>query len=277
MQAYKDKAPQNPGLIFDRFAPDWGRDSDKEAKKKGLQAVIASHEKTDTKLLSEWQARWKAVAAVAHAEPFTLKTDWRFVAGVGTKGPLETGFTFHRYGFPILPGSSVKGVARAFAISWYAEQMGKEDEINKLVEILSEEKEADFEKKFKQQFPEGNSEAGKNLRVIFGTTGMAGGAIFFDAIPAQNPQLELDLVNPHYPDYYRDSSGHTPPTDWQSPIPSYFLTVAPHQEFCFAVGWRGKFDEDAETNRNQAVNLLKHGLRQLGAGAKTSAGYGYFT
>ena len=50
-----------------------------------------------------------------HGNPRSLKTEWRCIAGLGRKGPLEVGFTFNRYGFPILPGSSLKGIARAYA------------------------------------------------------------------------------------------------------------------------------------------------------------------
>ncbi|MCS7289320.1 MAG: type III-B CRISPR module RAMP protein Cmr6 [Roseiflexus sp.] len=95
--------------------------------------------------------------------------------------------------------------------------------------------------------------------------------MFFDAVPTGSPTLELDVMNPHFPDYYQSKE---PPTNWQSPIPVYFLTVAPGTEFAFAVGWRGA-QVDGKL-RNKAVQWLKRGLTELGAGAKTNAGYGYF-
>ncbi len=284
----KTTQPKNIGLIFDRFVEqDWSANQDKEAKKNGLQNVLSYKErdkpeilhKPDGKLLTEWIARWTEIAQKANAgEPFQMKTDWRFVTGLGRKGPLETGFTFHRYGFPILPGSSVKGVARAYALFWLYEQVGKNEQIEAgdlrgLIEILEEESGEKFEKKFKEAYKNTNPEVGHNLRAIFGTKAEAGRAIFFDAIPAEVPELKLDIVNPHYPDYYRDGKA---PTNWQSPIPSYFLTVAPGQAFLFAVGWHGRFDEAAKNHRDMAVRTLRSALQHLGAGAKTSAGYGYF-
>lgn len=238
------KGVTNPGLIFDRFAPRWSRGGE-NAKKQGLERVARA--KGDASLLREWNARWEACARAACAEPFALQTDWRFVAGLGRKGPLEVGFTFHRYGFPILPGSSVKGIARASALSLHG----------------VEESDADFIAIFGRAPERGEDES----------VAQAGSAVFFDAIPAHVPKLELDVMNPHFPKYYQ---GEAPPTDWQSPIPVYFLTVAPKSEFRFAIGWRGALDDEGRRRRDLATQWLISGLTELGAGAKTNAGYGYF-
>jgi len=240
-------SPQNAGLVFDRFAPDWGVDSDKEAKKKALKEVQEAAKRADGNLLKASNRRWEATVRASGAEPFALKTDWRFVAGLGRKGPLEVGFTFHRYGFPILPGSGVKGIARAYA--WLVE--GRRETDPDFVAILGRASEG----------------AGDD------TGALSGGAIFFDAVPVELPKLELDVINPHYPEYYQ---GKEPPTNWQSPVPVYFLTVAPGTPFRFAVGWRWSLDDETRRLRDLAQDWLMKGLVQLGAGAKTSAGYGYF-
>jgi CRISPR-associated protein Cmr6 len=52
--------------------------------------------------------------------------------------------------------------------------------------------------------------------------------------------------------------------------------VAPGTEFRFAVGWRRPLDDEARKLRDLAKEWLTEGLMELGAGAKTSAGYGYF-
>ncbi|MGQ9556095.1 MAG: type III-B CRISPR module RAMP protein Cmr6 [Anaerolineae bacterium] len=249
---HKGKSPQNPGLIFDRFVQNWGASrDDKEAKKRAWEEIVATAKKADPQLLKAWNARWEQTVRQAQATPFALRTDWRFVAGMGRKGPLEVGFTFHRYGFPILPGSSVKGIARAWAT---------------LVEKLNEKDAPDFVTIFGRA-----PEKGEDPQVA-----QAGQAVFFDAIPATLPTLKLDIMNPHFPDYYQDEKGRTPPTDWQSPVPIYFLTVAPNTEFRFAVGWRGPLDAERSRLRGLAERWLWNGLTHLGAGAKTSAGYGFF-
>jgi len=244
-QKHWAKSPQNPGLIFNRFAPDWKERS--TLKKDGLETVLRAAEKVDSTLLAAWNGRWEVTVRNATADPFSLRTDWRFIAGLGRKGPLEVGFTFHRYGFPILPGSSVKGIARAYA--WLIEERRESD--------------PDFCGIFGRAPQKGEDEK----------VARSGSAVFFDAVPARLPKLELDIMNPHYPKYYQ---GQEPPTDWQSPVPVYFLTVAPNAEFRFAVGWRGTLNNDTRRLRDLAKDWLTKGLTELGAGAKTSAGYGYF-
>lgn len=249
---HRARPAQNAGLIFDRFAPDLSvqglpkREQD-ALKKTGLKAVQQAAERADGTLLQWWNGRWEAGVRAAHAEPFPLKTDWRLIAGLGRKGPLEVGFTFHRYGFPILPGSSVKGIARSYA--WLIEERREAD--------------PDFIAIFGRAPKEGEDDALAQI----------GAAVFFDAIPGRLPRLDLDIMNPHYPKYYQ---GNEPPTDGQNPIPVYFLTVAPNTEFRFAVGWRGPLDETGRRQQALARDWLMRGLTRLGAGAKTSAGYGYF-
>jgi CRISPR-associated protein Cmr6 len=274
-QKHRSKSPQNPGLIFDRFAPDWGSSTDKEAKKKAFQEVEGAAKRVDTPLLSAWGARWEATVRNTNADPFSLRTDWRFIAGLGRKGSLEAGFTFHRYGFPMLPGSSVKGIARAWALVSLATAL-ESDRLDNLDKTLSVDEEKKFSDAFKQTYPQASQQnytLAREFRMLFGTTNAAGCAVFFDATPARLPKLELDIMNPHYPKYYQ---GKEPPTDSQSPIPVYFLTVAPNTEFRFAVGWRGPLDDETHRLRNLAKEWLIGGLTELGAGAKTSAGYGYF-
>ena len=215
----------------------------------------------------------------AQAVAFTLRTDWRLVTGLGRKGPLEVGFTFHRYGFPILPGSSLKGLARAWGLLRVAEALDVAD-LGRLDAALSQDDNEKFEKEWPAlaQAPKSAAVARRTAdgwRELFGTTANAGRAVFLDAIPAAAavPTLDLDIMNPHYPKYYQ---GFEAPTDSQNPIPVYFLTVAADTEFQFAVGWRGSLDEHAKSYRRTAQTWLRQGLLNLGAGAKTSAGYGYF-
>lgn len=181
-----------------------------------------------------------------------LETQWRFVTGLGAPHPLENGFTFDRAaGVPYLPGSSVKGVARAGA-ELHRDGAG------------SAEQRAALQKTIDRIFgPEGD-EAKNNPAV--------GSVIFFDAYPTKWPKLEPDIMNPHYQDYYT-SKGNTPPADYLDPVPIFFLTVAPRTAFRFMVGPRAG---DVQADATQALQWLKDGLQALGAGAKTAAGYGAF-
>jgi CRISPR type III-B/RAMP module RAMP protein Cmr6 len=117
---------------------------------------------------------------------------------------------------------------------------------------------------------------------------------FYDAVPrpGQRDILLPDVINPHYPRYY-NSTGEISPSDDQNPNPIFFLTVSPEIEICFpfrieekpAAPYRDPAEEERARNlgdvqNQQLLELVRSwitkGLGELGAGAKTSSGYGYF-
>lgn len=278
-RAVKGRGPLNAGLVFDRFVANWGdpfdpqsrRDRREGPKGEAWRELVEAGKGVDADLLTACLQRWQAVVERARGRPFALRTDWRLVTGLGRGGPLEVGFTFSRHGFPILPGSGLKGVARAWGLREVARAAGVK-ELGKVERVLSAAD--DWEKEWREQLGEMDiPNSALAFRLIFGTTAKAGGAIFFDGLTRTAPELKLDIMNPHYPRYYR---GEGPPSDDQNPVPVNFLTVAPGSEFVFAVGWRGRWDDEARKRRQQAEDWLRQGLLKLGAGAKTSAGYGYF-
>lgn len=227
------KRCKNPGLLFERYIGyllGWRLDDKRTSpKKEALEQIRLT--RVDERLIECYATRWRAM--VGDAIVLEGNPQWRFLTGLGRKGPLEVGFTFHRlYGFPIIPGSGLKGLTRAHA---------------SLVEKLSE--------------------SDPRFVRVFGSQERQGQVIFFDAIPAEPPTLELDVMNPHYPDYYQ---GDEPPANWQSPQPVFFLTVGAKSRFWFAVGG------DDEEAKGLAARWLQAALESLGVGAKTSAGYGYW-
>ncbi|MCX7606580.1 MAG: type III-B CRISPR module RAMP protein Cmr6, partial [Bacteroidia bacterium] len=162
----------------------------------------------------------------------------RLVIGLGGADVREVGFTLHRHGFPYIPASSLKGLARAAA------------------ELIAKASE-------------------KEIHRVFGWSpdpaqkieeGQIGKAVFWDAFPLPNQAslLELDVLNPHFPDYYR-TEGTEPPSEWQSPIPIFFLAVPAGTKFIFCIS-----GEEQE----KAWDWLHTGLTEMGAGAKTTLGYG---
>jgi CRISPR type III-B/RAMP module RAMP protein Cmr6 len=108
---------------------------------------------------------------------------------------------------------------------------------------------------------------------VFGSTERAGSVIFFDAIPLEVPKFQLDIMNPHYPNYY-DKRGkfQNPPADWESPNPVFFLTVT-ETPYRFAIAARS---EQGNRLLDLAEKWLKGALADLGIGAKTSADYGFW-
>jgi hypothetical protein len=110
-------------------------------------------------------------------------------------------------------------------------------------------------------------------RFLFGTTEEAGAIIFHDAWLCPETlcdALKLDVLTPHHPEWQLNK---VPPTDFDSPIPVPFLSVA--GTFRIRVSWNGPpghLQEQAWTSL--ALQLLQEALSKWGVGGKTSSGYG---
>jgi CRISPR-associated protein Cmr6 len=245
---------QNAGLWYDKFCNKWrqekgywtlqaGHGNRTDPPKLQWIKTLAGKNTGDTSLISEMVNRRAAMVYALGGQLRVFATDWRFVTGLGREHPVENGFAWHHtLGTAYLPGSSVKGLVRAWA------REGEEDETNK-----------------------------EAIDRIFGPANgkkQAGSIIFFDALPLSPVQLEADVMTPHYSQYYKKDNHNLPPGDWMSPEPIQFLTVAEGQEFLFALAPRRPDDEgDVEL----AATWLEAALAWLGAGAKTAAGYGRFS
>lgn len=109
---------------------------------------------------------------------------------------------------------------------------------------------------------------------------------FFDVVPDCGSALRVDIVNPHYRDYYQ---GEQPPGDWGTPAPVFFLTLPPKTRFTFLVrfqpplSWPAEvraFFQEQERGTPRWKNLLaaafEFAWEWQGFGAKTSIGYGRF-
>ncbi len=197
-----------------------------------------------------FETRKRLMENIGMAFPMTTAT--RLVFGMGYEHPTEIGFMFDwTSGLPIMPGSSLKGIA--------------------LRTIEYEREEAkDNEKAEKEEF--------KNK--IFGSPKDGGGdIIFFPAYPCveeNKPFLELDVMTPHYQPYYSDPKKEKPPADWYSPIPLHFLTVPKDIRYCFRIANRKNLKDTKSPLLPEAKRILKSALTEFGVGAKTAVAYGYF-
>lgn len=204
-------------------------------------------------------------------EQFDLKLQWRLIVGLGASHPQETSMILHHiFGIPYIPGSALKGVSRHYMIWKLVDE--NEEELNlrlcksNFAELLKELNKA-LEKEENLTVSVGNISF-KDLIHIFGTQNRQGKIIFFDAYPIEEIKLKIDIMNPHYPDYYTKDK---PPTDWQNPIPIKFLTVE-DTKFRFYLAAKDK-DQNL---LNHARKILNDALLNYGVGAKTSLGYGLF-
>jgi CRISPR-associated protein Cmr6 len=270
------------------------------------------------RLVQHHHRRWRETAKAAGAPDdciFEASSEWRFVVGLGRESVLETGFTFHHvYGFPYLPGSALKGLTQAYALWQVAERLGvpallpsqqhdgSRTPIQRLEDLLMEP-DAEARRKCLEELREKQGRAlpdkarvkteemerlldelkrdAEKYQAVFGITDRQGRVVFFDGVPVEPPKLAVDVMNPHYGDYYRPGST-TPPADYLSPVPVYFLTVQAGSRFAFAVAAQATDPTNAES-RNRAMTLARQArdwfqaaLADLGGGGKTSAGYGYW-
>lgn len=200
----------------------------------------------DKDLLAKTRQRIEKLGDSRHASRRVFATGWNFVSGLGLPHPLENGFYWHHtLGVPYLPGSSVKGLLRAWMKTW-AEDVGRDR--NKLLDVW------------------------------FGGKSGEGELIFFDALPVEPVKLVADVMTPHMGDWYEkggkiknvDKDHDKVPADWHNPEPHFFLVVK-DAKFLFQIApRRGKDGEAAK----QAMEHMKDALDYLGAGAKTGVGYG---
>jgi CRISPR-associated protein Cmr6 len=201
-----------------------------------------------------------------------LSLNWRLIINLGAASVYETSLLFHRnYSIPYIPGSAVKGVTRHWAIQRFAEEVQKLKNIS--YEEAVKEVDAALENGKDLGIKLDDGIKFKELIDIFGTQNQKGRIIFFDALPIIERNKDfvvLDVMNVHYRDYYQDEKGGIPPGDWMNPNPIFFLAVEKGTKFRFALASRN------EELVEKAKTLLKEALENLGIGAKTSAGYGYF-
>ena len=252
----------NTGLWYDKFFDQWDgnfTEISPEGKKRWIKGVT---DKLcgDKEQLEQTQTRVAELLDAHGQPPLFYKLESDFVTGLGREHPVENGFAWHHtLGTPYLPGSSVKGVVRAWAEGWHEWAGKKEDE-------LSAEEQAELET-YEQ-----------DLKRIFGDTDKtgAGSVIFLDALPKEPVQLKADVMTPHYGPYYQDKAAKTPPADWHSPNPIPFLVVQAGASFVFGILPR-RHSEKSRDDCNRVRDWLEDALCWSGAGAKTAVGYGRFT
>lgn len=184
------------GLWFDKFC--WTlRTSDKDNLKLDWIKSVTERPVGTSDQLREYAMRLLRLiqAGTGHAAVFV--TEWRFVTGLGRSHPVENGFAWHpTLGTPYLPGSSIKGLVRAWA-TLDSNRPSDEGTVTRLL---------------------GNRRAAGNLR-------------FLDALPVEPVNLRTDVMTPHFAGWTEQE----PPGDWRSPTPIPFLTTAADTPFLFGI------------------------------------------
>lgn len=281
---------RHPGLQLDKFSPV----GNQQAQKKALDQVCQIRDDNDL-LDALLRRRQQILAAMAGVKKFSCVTAGPMTLHLSRASALENaGICLHPlYGFAYLPGSGLKGMARAFAETIWLPGQYRTKGANTL-------EPADEDEKLKAQ------QAWRKIEDVFGwapnpdrreqihnpahpatarrendntpdsplVPACSGSIVFHDAWPAQWPELFVDIVNNHHPKYYTDDGEENPPGDWEDPCPVYFLAVKPRTTFTFSLSKRHPAVPDELLTLAQ--QWLLGALCYLGAGAKTNTGYGMF-
>jgi len=287
---------EHPGLALDKLM---FRCADQSVAKYALGKVT----EVNNKLVccADWYkdllSRWRELLIYRRAVIFTGLTRAPLTLHLARASALENaGICMHPiYGFAYMPGTGLKGLARAFAETvWLPTQSDQNQAWQHIEDVFGwastkdrQEHIQDPNHPAKKRYEDPEDPNSSEIK------SSSGSIIFYDAWPIEWPQLVVDIVNNHHPHYYTgkastldeeglcgeckfspDDPGAHPPGDWENPRPVYFLAVPAGQMFLFPLGKRR---EDVPDELLQlALAWLIGALEYQGAGAKTTAGYGAF-
>ncbi|MCH8569445.1 MAG: type III-B CRISPR module RAMP protein Cmr6, partial [Balneolales bacterium] len=217
------KQSDNAFLLFNRYLEGEGYNFDSFDTKKTKEELYAKIQKINIETAAFAN---RAEASINRLEKAGFKTRIikltsvsRLIVGLGDKNALEVGFTFHPlYGYPYIPGSSLKGLCRSWLEIAENNFGGKELDGDELTRQIRSESREIFGSVSKSETESENK---------------LGDVLFFDAIPTGDTKLafDVDIMNPHYSPYYSDPQN--PPGDWYSPVPIKFLTIREGATFAF--------------------------------------------
>lgn len=175
-----------------------------------------------------------------------VKTSSRLVIGHGEVSVREVSIKLeHIYGIPMIPSSSIKGAFRNYLNEKYSSIENNKYKENDLITEL------------------------------FGTDKQKGKIIFIDIYP-EKFKIGIDVMTPHYGDYY---SKNAQPVDTLRPASIKFPVIEKESEFNITI----LVDKEVYSLKKEQKFLdikikdeFKNFLCEKPLGAKTSVGYGYF-
>lgn len=231
-------------------------------------------------IFKRWERTLRQPAPGVVRRVYRMQASSRILLHPATQETVTEGglLLHHTYGVPYIPGSALRGAARAWAVGRGLEDPppGIEKRVDGLTWMdhlfgLQRDEDKESLKEIKER------------KVADERPDMSGIFDFVDAllVPELPPgskgafsPLALDVVNPHYGDYYTKKN-RPPPLETSDPVPTHVLTIAPKTTFLLAVETRdamgGIFEKWLDW---MLVHLLDPALREMGIGARTTSGYG---
>ncbi|MDO4708915.1 MAG: type III-B CRISPR module RAMP protein Cmr6 [Pseudomonadota bacterium] len=247
---------QHYGLRFERFFDAYKGDySDTDTKeRKNWLNQFCNKSIGNSQALQAKALQLRQLVESRSGEARIYHCAGNFVTGLGNPHPLENGFLWHpTLGTPYLPGSAVKGLVRS------------------VIETAFQGDAEDRKALLKRWF--GTAEKGDVAE-------HSGSFIFMDALPVETCRLHVEVMTPHMGKWYEKGgknplAADTQPGDWHAPVPVTYLTTR-DIKLQFAILPRPGAGDSA-TLQQELQDLwqaLDHGLKYLGAGAKTAIGFG---
>lgn len=183
------------------------------------------------------------------------------------------------FGLPLIPGSAVKGVTRSVALAALKQNPGPQS-LENLARIFGLGK-SEFD-------APNNNQAGGELNPFAHflqncslprndkgevTKELKGAVTFLQAMPLTVAKIVVDITNVHTPDYYR--TGLSANLKKENPLPNYFPAVERGAEFAFPLLLNSLGSDPSLLDMAEQWLILA--LQEKGIGAKTAAGYGWFS
>ena len=163
-----------------------------------------------------------------------------------------------------IPGSALKGIARHCArMQWKAEFDAENPEAHRTA--------ADICAVF--GYPIGDKVFDKQMEGVANES--SGHVAFLEAYPDSGSELTADITTCHHVNYYKDDNSEAIATDNEAKInPVPFLSMKSGSNFRFILA---PLRNATKTDMANAKRWLIEALTLYGAGAKTGAGYGWFS
>ncbi|MFT6864126.1 MAG: CRISPR-associated protein Cmr6 [Akkermansiaceae bacterium] len=218
-------------------------------------------------------------------------------------------------GVPFIPGSAVKGAARRHAIWTLSQEQDLDEKITLLTQIglvfgfgdqewnpgRQHSKEHPYGGSAKSDFwlamvplettgPDSDQQRSENwtkvveeaqnkitqaLRRDKFPKQLSGSIAFLPTFPEKDTGIDLDILTSHHPKYYKDDQATATATDDEPPIPLIFPAIPSGTTFHFPLIACQPFATPAL--EVFAKEHLSNALEIFGLGAKTNAGYGWFS
>lgn len=282
--------PAHAGLWLDRMvASPWSEDDKEWAARRGLYEAAVQALKPGSRtdddppalrtylpLFQRWRRAVTSPVTGTYRRVIELASQSRLLLHPASNESVTDGslLLHHTYGVPYLPGSALKGVARArlLAAAGSAEAPEQKAQLEGWSDGL-----LGFVRGGKAARPS-RSAAGAEAKAKI----QASRVDFLDALwmppegaartRGNGTPLALDVVTPHHPDYYTAGSGARRwPTDGDSPKPVLRLTIAPRVRFLAVAEAAAEVQPWLDWLID---SVLLPALEEDGIGAWTSAGYG---